>query len=111
MKEIKAYIRLDRIDFVIEQLEQAGVTGMTIINTNAIAEWADKESYRFSIEYVEKYSTVAKIELICTDDQVEKLIPVIVDAGHTGNSGDGWIFVSPIEKAIRIKTKSEVNNI
>jgi nitrogen regulatory protein P-II 1 len=88
MKEITSYIRHDKADIVIEKLEEAGVKGMTLLDANALAEWADSEAFSLSIEYVQKYSKVIKIELICNADK----------------SGDGRIFVTPFEKAVRIKT-------
>lgn len=104
-----AYIRHDKADLVIEKLEEAGVKGMTLLDANALAEWADKEAFSFSIEYVQKYSKVVKIELICNDEDSDKLVDVISKNAHTGKSGDGWIFVTPVEKAVRIKT-GEVND-
>ncbi|VAX19420.1 hypothetical protein MNBD_IGNAVI01-3202 [hydrothermal vent metagenome] len=104
MKEIKAYIRHNKAEIVIQKLEAAGVTGMTILDANALAEWADKEAFSFSIKYVQKYSSVVKIELICTQERVDELTGVIAKYAHTGQSGDGWIFVSDIEKSVRIKT-------
>ncbi len=110
MKEIKAYIRHDKAEIVIQKLEEAGVTGMTILDANALAEWADSKAFSFSIKYVQKYSSVVKIELICNDENSDLLINVISKYGHTGKSGDGWIFVSDIEKSVRIKT-GEINTI
>ncbi len=110
MKEIKAYIRKEQAEIVIRKLEQAGVTGMTVLDANALSQWADSESFSYSIDLVQKYSTVVKIELVCNDDQESKLVEVIKKYGYTGRSGDGWIFVSPIEKAVRIRT-GEVNTI
>ncbi len=109
MKEIKAYIRHEKADTVIEKLEEAGVKGMTLLDANALAEWADEKAFSFSIEYVQKYSKVVKIELICNDEDSDKLLKVISKYAHTGNSGDGWIFVTPVEKAVRIKT-GQVND-
>jgi nitrogen regulatory protein PII len=104
MKTIIAYIRYDKADIVIEKLEEAGVKGMTLLDANALAEWADKEAFSFSIEYVQKYTKVVKIELICNNEDSDKLIEVITKYARTGKRGDGWIFVSPVEKAVRIKT-------
>jgi nitrogen regulatory protein P-II 1 len=109
MKKIIAYIRHQKADIVIEKLEEAGVKGMTLLDANALAEWADKEAFSFSIEYVQKYTKVVKIELICNKEDSDRLVEVISKFAHTGKSGDGWIFVSPIEKAVRIKT-GEVND-
>jgi len=113
MKKIIAYIRHDKADIVIEKLEAAGVKGMTVLDANALAEWADKEAFSYSIEYVQKYSRVVKIELICNDDDTDKLVEVVSKYARTGKSGDGWVFVSPIEKAVRIKTGAvnDFNNL
>ncbi len=109
MKEIKAYIRHSRADVVISELENAGVKGMTVLDANALANWADEEMFSFSMEYVQKYTKVVKIELICKKEEVDKYVDVIAKYGKTGKSGDGWIFVSDIEKAVRIKTGEVVS--
>lgn len=109
MKKIVAYIRKEKADPVIEKLEEAGVKGMTLLDANALAEWADKEAFSFSIEFVQKYTRVVKIELICKDSDTDKLVNVISTHARTGRSGDGWIFVSTVDKAVRIKT-GEVND-
>lgn len=109
MKKITAYIRKEKANHVIEKLEEAGVKGMTLLDANALAEWADKKAFSFSIEYVQKYTTVVKIELVSNNEDAEKLTDIIARYAHTGNRGDGWIFVSPVEKAVRIKT-GEVND-
>ncbi len=110
MKEIKAYVRHDRAELVIQKLEEAGVTGMTLLDANALAAWADEEAFSFSIKYVQKYSSVVKIELVCDDEKTDELVNVIAEYGRTGKSGDGWVFVSNIEKSVRIKT-GEINII
>ncbi len=104
MKKISAYIRKERANLVIEKLEEAGVKGMTLLDAAALAEWADKEAFSFSIEYVQKYTTVVKIELVSNNEDFDKLVNIISKFAQTGSSGDGWIFVSPVEKAVRIKT-------
>ena len=110
MKEIKAYIRNQKADIVIEKLEQAWVKGMTVLDANALAEWADKESFSFSIKYVEKYSTVVKLEIVCEDSEVDTFVNVIEKYGKIGTPGDGMIFISDIEKSVKIRT-GEINKI
>ncbi len=107
MKEIKAYIRKEQAEIVIRKLEMAGITGMTVLDANALSQWADQESFSYSIDLVQKYSTVVKIELICNDDQEDTMVDVIKKYGYTGRSGDGWIFVSKIDRAVRIRTGEE----
>ncbi len=107
MKEIKAYIRKEKAEIVIRKLEEAGITGMTILDAAALANWADDQFFSYSIDYVQKYSSVVKIELICKKEKADELVSVIKTNGHTGRSGDGWIFVSDIEKAVRIRNGEE----
>lgn len=103
MKEIKAYIRKQKAEIVIEKLEAAGVKGMTVLDAAALAAWADQEAFSYSIEYVQKYSTVVKLEMVCEDKDADILSEIIAKYGRTGKPGDGMIFVSPIEKSIKIK--------
>lgn len=107
MKEIKAYIRKEKAEIVIQKLEEAGITGMTVLDAAALTQWADDQFFSYSIEYVQKYSSVVKIELICKKSQTDKLVSIIKTYGHTGRSGDGWVFVSDIEKAVRIRNGVE----
>ena len=104
MKKIIAYIRNEKANVVIEKLEEAGVKGMTLLDANALAEWADNDAFSFSIQYVQKYSRVVKIELVCNDEDSDNLVRIISENARTGRSGDGWVFVSPVDKAVRIKT-------
>ncbi|GIK61871.1 MAG: P-II family nitrogen regulator [Ignavibacteriota bacterium] len=105
MKEIKAYIRPDMADRVISSLELAGIKGMTIIDVSTIGGWVDPERSQMSIDYCEKYCSSVKIELVCSDEELEKFVTVILENAHTGRKGDGKIFVSDITDAISIRTK------
>lgn len=105
MKEVKAYIRPSMADRVISALEQAGIKGMTVIDVSTIGGWADPEQSKLSIEYCEKYCSAVKIELVCSDEDVDKFINIILEKAHTGNHGDGKIFVSDISEAYSIRTK------
>ena len=104
MKEIKAYIRPERTDDVILALEKEGITGMTVINACALADWADPDKTAYSVKYVEKYCQVVKLELICPVEKEEVIINVIREAACTGNPGGGKIFSSDIDKAVSIRT-------
>lgn len=104
MKEIKAYIRPEKVDHVIVALEKEGIHGMTIINVSAMADWADPERTAFSVKYVERYCKVVKLELICPASQENRLIEAIRKAAFTGKKGDGKIFVSRIDDAISVRT-------
>ncbi|UCH63125.1 MAG: P-II family nitrogen regulator [Fidelibacterota bacterium] len=104
MKEIKAYVRPDRIDDVILALEAKGVQGMTVIDVYALAGWTDPRRTSYSTKYVEKYGKVVKLELICSATDVETMIETIRSAASTGHPGDGKIFVADIYDAVSIRT-------
>lgn len=105
MKEIKAYIRPEMIDRVISELERAGVKGMTVIDVSSLGGWTDPEKSKLSIEYCEKYCSSVKIELVCSDNELDKFVNIILEKAHTGKKGDGKIFVSDITDSISIRTK------
>jgi len=105
MKEIKAYIRPDMADRVLSALEISGIKGMTVIDVSTLGGWIDPEKSKLSIEYCEKYCSAVKIELVCSDEDVEKFTNIILVKAHTGNHGDGKIFVSDITESISIRTK------
>jgi nitrogen regulatory protein P-II 1 len=105
MKEIKAYIRPELADRVISELESAGVKGMTVIDVSMIGTWADPEKSKISLEYCDRYSKIVKLELVCEDDEVDKIVQIILANAHTGQKGDGKIFVTDVDEAISIRTK------
>jgi len=107
MKEIKAYIRPDMTERVISALEQGGVKGMTVIDVSTLGGWTDPERSKLSIEYCEKYCSSVKIELVCTENEVDKYSNIILEKAHTGRKGDGKIFVSDISESISIRTKEK----
>ena len=110
MKEIKAYIRPEIADRTLSALEMAGVKGMTIIDVSSLGDWADPKKTKLSIEYCEKYCSAVKIEMVCTDEEAEKYINMILEKAHTGQKGDVKIFISDISDSISIRTKERGQN-
>ncbi len=109
MKEIKAYIRPSALERTIKELEKAGARDITVIRVDAIGKMADFEKDRWHIvrKYDEKYSAIAKLEIVCVDSEFETFVEIIREEAYTGERGDGRIFVSRIEKAISIRTGNE----
>lgn len=105
MKEVKAYIRPERADVVISHLEAIGIIGMTVIDVSLLGSWADKKELNISLEYCQRYSKAVKIELVCPDEMAEIVIGSILDHSHSGQPGDGKIFIANIEDAVSIRTK------
>ncbi len=104
MKEIKAYLRVEKAEEVMYALERAGVQGFTAIEVKALGTATVPEDEKLSIEYGEPVSDITKIELVCRDADLARLVDVLRDAAFTGHSGDGMIFVSEIAEAIKIRT-------
>lgn len=109
MKEIKAYVRSQKVDEVIEALEAAGARDITLIRVDAIGPLADPDAARHHLVRLhrEKYSAIAKLEIVCADEEATVFVDVIQERGHTGASGDGRIFVSHIDRAVNIRTGTE----
>jgi len=107
MKAIKAYIRCAKAEEVVHALEDAGVPGFTIISVTGFKGAAVPEKKRWSIEYAEKCATVAKLELVCNDAEVDGFVRIIKEKAYTGHSGDGMIFVTDVVGAVKIRTGVE----
>ena len=104
MKKIEAIIKPFKLDEVKEALQEIGVQGLSIIEVKGFGrQKGHTELYR-GVEYVVDFLPKVKIEVALDDDQVETAIAAIIEAAKTDKIGDGKIFVSNIEQAIRIRT-------
>ena len=104
MKKIEAIIKPFKLDEVKEALQELGIQGLSVIEVKGFGrQKGHTELYR-GAEYVVDFLPKVKIELSLDDDQVESAIAAIIDAAKTDKIGDGKIFVSTIEQAIRIRT-------
>lgn len=107
MKKIEAIIKPFKLEEVKEALTEAGVHGMTVSEVKGFGrQKGHTEIYRCS-EYTVDFLPKLKIELVITDDLVERAVAAIIKGAKTGKIGDGKIFVSPIEEAIRIRTEEK----
>jgi len=104
MKKIEAIIKPYKVDEVKEALQEVGVTGMSVIEAKGFGrQKGHTEIYRGS-EYTIDFLPKCKLELVVEDEKVDDVVNTIVEAAKTGKVGDGKIFVSDIQKAIRIRT-------
>ena len=104
MKKIEAIIKPFKLDEVKEALQEAGIQGLSVTEVKGFGrQKGHTELYR-GAEYVVDFLPKVKIELVLTDDMVEVAIAAIIAAARTDKIGDGKIFVSNIEQAIRIRT-------
>jgi len=105
MKKIEAIVRPHKMDDVREALHEAGILGMTITEVKGIGrQKGHTETYRGS-EYEINFVPKVKLEVVAPDNLAQKIISTIIKAAKTGDVGDGKIFVSTIEDAIRVRTE------
>lgn len=104
MKKIEAIIKPFKLDEVKEALQDVGIQGLSVIEVKGFGrQKGHTELYR-GAEYVVDFLPKVKIEVVLDDDMVDQAIEAIVDAAKTDKIGDGKIFVSTVEQAIRIRT-------
>ena len=107
MKKIEAIIKPFKLDEVKEALQEIGVQGLSVVEVKVFGrQTGHNELYR-GAEYVVDYLPKVKIEVVLPDDQVENAIDAILEAAKTDKIGDGKIFVSTVDQAIRIRTGEE----
>ncbi len=104
MKMVMAIIKPFKLDDVREALAEAGVAGITATEVKGFGrQKGHTELYR-GAEYVVDFLPKVKIEVVLTDDMVDTAVAAIIAAARTDKIGDGKIFVSSVEQAIRIRT-------
>jgi nitrogen regulatory protein P-II 1 len=104
MKKIEAIIKPFKLDDVKEALQDVGLQGITVTEAKGFGrQKGHTELYR-GAEYVVDFLPKVKIEIVLPDELVEQAVNAIRNAAQTGRIGDGKIFVSTVEEAIRIRT-------
>lgn len=104
MRKIEAIIKPFKIDDVKEALQGIGIQGLTTSEVKGFGrQKGHTEVYR-GAEYVVDFLPKLKLEIVVEDSTVEQVVNAIVDAASTGKIGDGKIFVSAVEDAVRIRT-------
>jgi nitrogen regulatory protein P-II 1 len=107
MKKVEAIIKPFKLEDVREALSEVGITGMTATEVKGFGrQKGHTELYR-GAEYVVDFLPKVKLELVVADDQVDACIDAITNAARTGKIGDGKIFVSSVDRVIRIRTGEE----
>ena len=108
MRKVEAVIKPFKLEEVKEALVEAGIEGMTVSEVKGYGrQQGHSELYR-GAEYVVDFIPKVKIEIIVSSEEyMEKAVEIIKESARTGKIGDGKIFVSPIEKVIRIRTGEE----
>jgi nitrogen regulatory protein P-II 1 len=104
MKKVEAIIKPFKLDDVRTALTEVGITGMTAVEVKGFGrQKGHTELYR-GAEYVVDFIPKVKIEIVIEADRVDQCIEVITNAARTGKIGDGKIFVTQVERVVRIRT-------
>ena len=107
MKKIEAIVKPFKLEEVKDALAEVGITGMTVSEVKGFGrQKGHTEIYRGS-EYTVDFLPKIKIELVLPDSQAESAVASIVKSARTGKIGDGKVFVSDIEEAVRIRTEEK----
>ncbi|MEM9478862.1 MAG: P-II family nitrogen regulator [Verrucomicrobiota bacterium] len=104
MKKVEAIIKPFKLEDVKEALSEIGIQGMTVTEVKGFGrQKGHTEIYRGS-EYTVDFLPKVKLEIVVDDDQSGQVVDVIVKTANSGKIGDGKVFVSPVEEAVRIRT-------
>ena len=104
MKKVEAIIRHFKLEDVKSAITEVGIHGMTVTEVRGFGrQKGHKETYR-GAEYIVDFMPKVKLEVVVSDVDVEKLVDAIVRTARTGQVGDGKIFISNIDRVIRIRT-------
>lgn len=104
MKKIEAIIKPFKLDDVVEALSEIGVEGVSVSEIRGFGRQKGRTEIYKGAEYVVDFLPKTKIEVIVNDALVDQAVEAIVNSARTGKIGDGKIFVSDIERAVRIRT-------
>lgn len=104
MVKVEAIIRPGKLDDVKEALDEIGIKGITVISVQGAGKQRGRTQYYRGQEYVVNLLEKTKIETVVADDKVEAVVEAITKAAYTGEIGDGKIFLTKVDDAVRIRT-------
>ena len=107
MKLLKAFVRTRQIDDVIRALRAARAPGITVSTVNGVGYGYDPMLFTLSPSELNRTPEVAKVEVVCVDEDEDRFIDAITDAARTGSQGDGIVFVTDVQRAVKIRTGEE----
>ena len=108
MKEVKAFVKPFKVNDILSRLIEAGYPNLTVSLAEGTGNFRSDES-SFSSNFSITNSKVAKIEIVCNKNDADEIVAIISEFGRTGNPGDGLIYVSDVQKVIRIKNGDDTS--
>lgn len=107
MKLIKAFVRTTQVEDIVQALEAAEAPGITISRVHGVGYGYEPRLFTMAPGEYQKMLEVSKIEVVCQVEDADRLIETLVNAARTGFQGDGIVFLTPVERAIKIRTGDE----
>ena len=104
MKKVEAIIKPFKLDEVKDALSEVGIQGMTVTEVKGFGRTGGKKEVYRGPAYVVDFVPKVKLEIVVADSQAQQVVDAIEKSAKTGRIGDGKIFVSPVEEAVRIRT-------
>ena len=103
MKEIKAFIRTDKLNKVAQKLKENNFYCFSVFEGEGVGNYADPNKEYPSLRHPFLHNKVVKLEIVCEKEKVDNIVTIIKTFAHTGESGDGIIYVMDVEQKIKIK--------
>jgi nitrogen regulatory protein P-II 1 len=103
MKEIKAFIKPNRAKEVVDALRERGFDCITLSKAEGTGSFKRPDAFP-SLDFKITDSPIVKLEMVCNDERVAQIVDIISEKGRSVEPGDGLIYISPVEQAIRVKT-------
>jgi len=103
MKEIKAFIRPEKLNKVAQNLKENKFGCFSVFEGEGVGNYADPEKEYPSLKFPYLHGKVVKLEIVCKKEDVDDILTIIRTFAHTGQSGDGIIYVMNVEQKIKIK--------
>lgn len=104
MNEVKAFIRKRKAEEVVDGLEAEGFCCMTLIDVMGLGRMSDPNKAQLSISIAERFSEIAKLVVVCDEDDTDNVIDIIQHHAGSGQPGDGIIYVTPVSKTVHIRS-------
>jgi nitrogen regulatory protein P-II 1 len=104
MKKVEAIIKPFKLDEVKDALSEVGIQGMTVTEVKGFGRTGGKKEVYRGSAYVVDFVPKVKVEIVVADEQTQQVLDAIEKSAKTGRIGDGKIFVSAVDKAVRIRT-------
>jgi len=107
MRLIKAFVRTTRVDEIIRSLEASGAPGITVSIVHGVGYGYDPYLFNLAPNELRRAPELAKVEVVCLRTDVDRLVAAVVRAARTGAGGDGIVFVTPVERALKVRNGAE----